>query len=797
MIIKGELTRFLKRPEGDGNGFALASYEAGGSLQPTKIGGPFGPLNELGQWFSAEGYWKPSFYKEKKEMIFQAKSILPALPDTPEGAMKFLTTSFTAARHGIGLDALKKAAGKNGRVLIDAAFRDPSHLVDLSADPAAFKAIIEADWKKITEPIAPLRMMQSARIDDARVARAYSFYQDKLMRVIQENPYDLTMIKDFPFEEADKLGRRLGIDPNDRRRIVAALRTIVTTNGTAGHTSTPVKIAVDSLKTRDIEELSVNGLLEYNDRGKGVVFSMTNGITAHTPAYLDAEMAIARRVTRLILQNDPDPSVDDVTKEILAQSKYAKFDDIQKNAVIRSSKNQVAILTGGPGTGKSTVTEAIAEIAERTSQGPVLLMAPTGKAARRLEETTGRKASTVHRALGAMGSDGKAAYKHNADNPLPAGCFVIVDEASMLDVEVASALFDALPSDGKILLVGDRHQLPSVGAGYVLGDLIAAQSEGGVKVPCSELLNVYRTDKKSKIATYAAEVREGRFDAHSIPSAMAGGVIMYDSDDSTIKNKIVNLVRNAVPKSLKLNPKEVAVLAPQRQGRGGTHELNTALSLALNPNGQEIPDMPAPEKGVPAPRVGDRIMLTVNDYENDVMNGDIGEIVGTFKESISSGRPKTMVKVLFDTGQEVDYPVWKCRDLVLSYAITGHKSQGSQYRCVIMPVSTAHAAMLDRTLVYTEMTRSKEYLIMVGDRGALQSAVENVSSSQRMTSLDGLLGHGLTHALKENASDALAEKPPAPTNSPARPKAPIFRRPLMYRNPVKKEEDTLTTAPKF
>jgi len=801
MKIKGEFTRFLKQPGEDGNGFALASYESGGSLQPTKIGGPFSSGMKSGQWFAAEGYWKSSFYKDKKEMVFQARLVLPALPDTPEGAVRFLSSSFNSERHGVTQETASAYVARYGASILDRAVSDFSVLAELTRDPRKFAEAIENDWKRIIEPLAPLICMEKAGVDESAAAVAYAVYRERLMSVIRTNPYDLSLISDFPFDEADKIGKAAGIAKNDKRRVVAALRSVVRNNGSDGHTSTPVKLAVDSLRTCDIENLSVQGLLELNDRVKGVVFSNTGGIAAHMPQYFDAETAIANKVAKLVSENEADPAADEVIERVLSQAKYAKFDEIQRNAVVTSSRNRIAILTGGPGTGKSTVTEAIAEIAAEISGGPVLLMAPTGKAARRLEETTGRRASTVHRALGASGDGSKAQFRHNASNPLPAGCFVIVDEASMLDVEVASALLDALPPDGRILFVGDRHQLPSVGPGYVLGDLIAAESPTGVKVPCSELLNVYRTDKKSRVAAYAAQVREGTFDARSLPQAMSGGVIMYDTEDRDITDKVVGLVRNAIPKSLKLNPKEVAVLSPQRQGSGGTNELNAALSRALNPSGREIPDMPSSEKGVPVPRVGDRVMLTVNDYENDVMNGDIGEIVDAFRQTTSGGTPKTMVKVRFDTGQEVVYPVWRCRDLVLAYAITGHKSQGSQYRCVIMPLSTEHDRMLDRTLVYTEMTRSKEYLIMVGSRAAMQAAVENTSSSQRMTSLSHLLGHALAHVARRAPTGAPGVRIPAVPGARITPPVPAKKappvRPPSFRPPARPANDDDLPSPRF
>lgn len=782
--IRGAFFRFLSQPgkSQDDIGFAVVRYESSGQLVEAKVSGPFSPMVQENEWIVAEGDWRENVFKGRGEMIFRARSIHPDLPATRVGAGHLFVKTFNLAEHGVSQKAVEAFTARHGDTAALKAEKEPKLLLEMTTDPARFGAAIFRDWARRISGRQSIRFMESAGVSDKAVKAVLRHHRDNAMSVIKANPYSLAPIRGVGFGEADKIGAKLGLPRDDVRRVAAAVADVVSDEDGEGHTYVPFSAMKDGLERNGVDADSMRKLISSGG-GTDIVFDREDGLPVAQKRRLhDCERAISVAVARLFERGRSAGSetVDRVAKSVLSKEKYAHFDSVQRNAVEMASRESVSVLTGGPGTGKSTVTEAIAEIAAATSRGPVILMAPTGKAARRLEETTGRSASTVHRALEANGEPGGARFMRNRSNPLPSGCFVVVDEASMLDVEVAAALLDALPDDGRILFVGDRNQLPSVGPGYVLGDMIAARAPNGARVPCAELLTVYRNRKGSMIAHAAARIREGDFDTSVLDNVMRGGVMMYDLRGSAIVDRVVHLMSTLIPKSLKLDSmKDVAVLCPQRTGSAGTWELNAALSRALNPRGQAIEGLthgPEESRKMPLPRVGDRVMLTRNDYDNDVMNGDVGTLVEAFLDA-SGPRKERKVKVKFDSGQTVDFPLSRCRDLILAYAITGHKSQGSQYPCVIMPVSMEHAGMLDRTLVYTEWTRAKDFLILVGEEEALAFAVGKNSSGLRRTRLRKFIEHTLGQLPADErapvTADDFAAPHPAPRLRPPPPSRPV------------------------
>lgn len=747
--IRGAFFKFLSPPGKSGNdsGLAVVRYESSGQLVEAKVSGPFSPMVQENEWIVAEGEWRENSFRGKGEMIFRARSVHPDLPATKVGAAQLFVKTFTLADHGISSKSVEAFTAKHGDSSALKAEADPRLLLEMSSDPSRHGAAIFRDWARRISGRQSIRLMESAGVADRSVKAILRHHRDNTQSVMNRNPYAFASLPAVGFAEADKIGAKLGVARDDVRRVAAAVVDVVADEDGEGHTYIPFSAMRDGLEKNGVDVEAMRRLISSGG-DTGLVFDREDGAPVAQKKHLhDSERSISVSVAKLVERGRSAQKghIDAVAAEVLGKDKYSQFDSVQRAAVLMAARESVSVLTGGPGTGKSTVTEAIAEIAAATAKGPVILMAPTGKAARRLEETTGRTASTVHKALGATG-EGGARFAVNRSNPLPAGCFVVVDEASMLDVEVAASLLEALPPDGRILFVGDRHQLPSVGPGYVLGDMIAAVAPNGGRVPVAELLTVYRNKKGSMIAHGAAGIREGTFETGALDNVMRGGVMMYDLKASAITDRVVHLMSKLIPKSLKLDAmKDVAVLCPQRTGAGGTWELNAALSRALNPRGQAIDGLvhgPDDNKRMPLPRVGDRVMLTRNDYDNDVMNGDVGTLVEAYLDA-SGPRKEKKVKVRFDSGPTVSFPLSRCRDLILAYAITGHKSQGSQYPCVVMPLSLDHANMLDRTLAYTEWTRAKDFLILVGEEEALAMAVGKTSSSQRRTRLKRFLEHTL------------------------------------------------------
>ncbi|MTH95306.1 AAA family ATPase [Roseibium sp. RKSG952] len=742
--VRATLIRYLKAPtEENANGFAIVRYESSTGMHESKMGGPFHVGIRPGDWFLAKGEWKKNTYRQRDEEIFSAKSLRPTLPQTKRGCLALFQATFNPPEaYGASRDSIIDFIEKHGREAAFLAEKKPDLLFEITSDSTHHRQAIYRAWGQRISARKPFTLMESAGVDPRAMEAIVDRLRDDTMRVLKENPYVLAPVEHVGFKNADLIGNEVGIATGDELRVVAVMSDILREAGSEGHTYVPISSMASGLKDAKVGIADIAPL--FGKTSGGVVFDRykKDAIAQQEPLYV-AEVTIAKRVAELLRKgrSQSKTEIDAVSDKVLTGSGYSHFDDIQMAAVRTSAREAVSILTGGPGTGKSTVTEAIAEIGAATSRGPVILLSPTGKASRRLEETTGRKAMTVHSALEAKeGSLGESTFGRNASNPLPEECFVIVDEASMLDTETAAALLRAIPESGRLLLIGDRHQLPSVGPGYVLGDLIAAKSENGNSVPCSELITVYRQNGQSMIAHGAKEINEGRMPY--LDEKERGGLMFLNHTGHKIVEWSVGVATRIAANRLNLNPRrDVAVLSPQRPGLAGTWQINKEMSKILNPNGV-VPDGVVKnqydDKDMPLPRVGDRIMLTRNDKDNDVVNGDLGWLT-RFVTTANGTRKDVKLEVKFDAGKTVQFPVWRWRDLVPAYSITSHKSQGSQYPMVVMPVTMEHKEMLERTLLYTAWTRAKNYLIIVGEREALEYAVSNVKSANRQTRLKSFL----------------------------------------------------------
>ncbi|MCQ2219342.1 MAG: AAA family ATPase [Paludibacteraceae bacterium] len=387
-----------------------------------------------------------------------------------------------------------------------------------------------------------------------------------------------------------------------------------------------------------------------------------------------------------------------------------KYDEIQADAIRQSVKSKVMVLTGGPGTGKTTTTQGI--ISAFQSQGlKILLAAPTGRAAKRMSEATGMNAKTIHRLLEYNPMDG---YKHNEENPLT-GDVLIVDECSMIDILLMYNLLKAVPLTMRLVLVGDIDQLPSVGAGNVLRDIIDSGS-----VPVIRLTRIFRQAQSSRIVMNAHAINEGRFPDISNGKQTDFFFIKNDNPE-TVAQEIVNLVKNRLPSAYKQPLGNIQVLTPMQRGVIGATNLNLLLQQALNPASPSI------SRGGYTYRTNDRVMQIRNNYQKNVFNGDIGIVRAVDLE-------ERTVSVDFD-GQMVEYEATELDELSLAYATTIHKAQGSEYPIVVMPVMMTHFVMLQRNLVYTGITRAKKICVLIGQTNALAYAVRNLTVSKRNTKL--------------------------------------------------------------
>ncbi|MNU52892.1 ATP-dependent RecD-like DNA helicase [compost metagenome] len=744
--ITATFVKFL----GDKKNFALARYENGPNLDEVKVSGSFNPFIVEGEWFTAEGRWRTSTNPRtgKQEQIFNAdQGIQPALPITRKGVSQLIINTFTKDDHGIDIKRIQAFVEKYGPSGALKAERNPEILLELTENPKLFSERIFRDWARRISNLEATRILEGAKIDPVAVRDILNTHKNATIALLKRNPYEFVTIPSVTFDMVDKLGKQIGIKFDDPRRVRAVLSHLASKEDGDGHTYVPYNDLKKDFTKLEITGAALRPVLADSAHCDVVVREdpKTGEILLQKKSLLNAERRIAKRIAELMARSSTIDRefIDRVTDQVLAQDKYAHIrkDPSQVAAVRRSVREPVAVLTGGPGTGKSTVTEAIAEIVTRIIKGKLHLAAPAGKAARRQEEATKYKykASTVHSLLEAKGKGGNN-FGRNKGRPLDPGCFVVIDESSMLDVETAAALLDALPPDARILFVGDEAQLQSVGAGNFFGDLMRAVASNGNRVPVSRLEKVHRNTSQSMIAHYARQIREGCFSSAKLDGTLRPDVAFMEYPNNGITDKIVALVSRGAKKSLNLDPKkDVAVICPKKSGNAGTWQINAALSQALNPYGKPIPGFVrgVADKGEPIPRVHDRVMLTENDGDNNVSNGDVGTIVAAGPDPHSNNRMAVWVE--FDTGETVAFTLSDAQRLILAYAITGHKSQGSQYPLVVMPMTMDHKNMLDKNLVYTEWTRAQSHLILVGDKEALDYGVTNVTSSQRRTCLQQFL----------------------------------------------------------
>lgn len=745
--IRGIITKILKESD-NGRSFVVIRYETPQGQVTAKMGGWLKELS-VGDSFAAQGDWSESLYRGKKEDVFNAKRVRPDRPRTPDSITDYLRTIFDETRHGITVDAVRKLVSSHGAETLDRIDDDPEILVGISKDPTRFRNAILTEYGRRSSSRRAVSLMDDAGIKEHVISRVLEAYKDATLNVLRENPYEVAQIPEVGFSNADKIGQHLGVPAKDDRRLAAAVENVLKQESEKGSTFAVLHdLLVGLSRTIDVDERDLVDFLRNganNPRSRIMVDLRKGKLVAALRHLLAAENRIASGVARLLKGNGNDPEkVASLAERVL---KDTEFDDTQRRAVVEAATQPIFVLVGGPGTGKTTVMKSVVELCEAVGDNVFWLTAPTGKASKRLKETTERKTQTLHRLLLALKDTktGKSIYRRNADNPLPAGSVVVIDESSMVDVELMAALFDAMPADGRLIIVGDRNQLPSVGPGAVLADMLTAQVGGRFVIPSVELTKNYRTAHNSKIATDAMHIRDGM--VPFVDSRVRGGVVFHEVETRDISAHTRRMVTQVLAKPLKidgtdaparqLDPRtEICVLCPQAPGPGGTWEINRMLSAELNPNGRPLPGVrpgPHDDPRMPIPRVGDRVMLTgENDDKRDITNGDVGTLVDCIEKRRGSTTKPYMV-VEFDTGERVEYPISKWRSLILAYAMTVHKSQGSQYPVVILPMTLAHETMLDRPLLYTGWTRAQNLVMVVGEREALELAVETQRSTSRRT----------------------------------------------------------------
>ena len=695
------------------SGFCVLQVNVRGQREPVPVIGTL-PNVSAGEWIDAQGRWA---IDSKHGQQFKAEVLRTTHPDTAEGIEKYLGSGLIK---GIGPEFAKRLVQNFGKEVFEIIEKQPERLREVSGIGKIRQAKILGAWKENQAVRKIMVFLHSHGCGTSRAFRIYKAYGDEAIEKVQEDPYRLARdIWGIGFKSADQIAASLGIGKQSDLRARAGVSYALQELTNDGHCAFPrdglIKKAVKILEIpADIIEAAIQHELEAR---RLVERPGSNGSPLIYLAALDfAEQRLTENLIALSKGAHLCPRID-LPKAI--QWVEAKIDlklaPAQKDAIRLAVSSKVMVITGGPGVGKTSLVNAILKIF-MAKKLDVVLCAPTGRAAKRLSETSGMEAKTIHRLLEFDPKTG--GFKHDAANPLEGDVFII-DETSMVDLPLANQTVRAIPNHAALILVGDVDQLPSVGPGCVLRDII----DSGV-VPVCRLTEVFRQAAQSAIIANAHRINKGLFP--EFPKAKeakpSSDFYFFEAEEPQAGvETILRLIRESIPQKFGFKPDEIQVLTPMQRGELGARNLNQVMQAALNPSG------PSVQRFGWTFRAGDRVMQTVNNYEKDVFNGDIGRISAL-------DEAEQELTVLFD-GRDVVYDFKELDELTLSYACSIHKSQGSEYSVVVIPIHTQHYMLLQRNLLYTAITRGRKLVVLVGTRKALAMAVKRVDSRRRVTSL--------------------------------------------------------------
>ena len=637
---------------------------------------------------------------------FVAATWEETMPATVYGIEKYLGSGLVK---GIGPRFARAIVQRFGTETIDIIETEIERLYEVPNIGRKRVAKIRESWEKQKDIKNVMLFLQGYGVSTAYAAKIYREYGKESIDKVRENPYRLADdIWGIGFKTADGIAAKMGYEKEDPRRCRSGILYTLGQLSDEGHVYAGeeqlVKTAGQLLEAGETAiRDTLAGMLQVEDL-------ILDKDAIYLPPFYHAECGTSRRLRdlaestgRSLFDGLFDPSS-------LTAETGIEYDEVQLAAIRQAVTSKVMVLTGGPGTGKTTTTQGIIAALKKAGLR-VLLAAPTGRAAKRMSEATGMEAKTIHRLLEYNPQDG---YKRNDENPLE-GDALIVDECSMIDILLMNNLLKAVPVGMRLVFVGDIDQLPSVGAGNVLRDIIDSQ-----RIPVVRLVRIFRQAQKSRIVMNAHTINQGRF-----PDTSNGRdtdfFFMREDDPERAAETIVRLVKERLPRAYRESPDRIQVLTPMQRGVVGAANLNLLLQQALNPSG------PSLNRGGYTYRQGDRVMQQRNNYDKDVFNGDLGYIREVDTE-------ERTLKVDFD-GKWVEYDVTELDELTLAYATTIHKAQGSEYPIVVMPVLMTHFVMLQRNLIYTGITRAKKICVLLGAAKALAYAVRNVSVLKRNTRL--------------------------------------------------------------
>jgi exodeoxyribonuclease V alpha subunit len=662
---------------------------------------------------------------------FQVETYQTVLPATIQGIRRYLGSGLIK---GIGPKMAERIVDHFGQASLEVIEQAPGRLVEVPGLGPKRTAMITAAWAEQRAIKEVMVFLQGVGVSTSLAVRIYKTYRDDAIDVVRREPYRLAAdVWGIGFKTADQLARSLGIPHDSPQRVKAGLLFALSLATEDGHCYLPetelVTRATGLLEVKD--ELAERCLEELVAEEDVVAESLPAVASSGVPEgpgraiwlvpFHRAERALAGGLLRLLearLDRLPWAQAVDwmVALDWLGQMTGVTLAPEQEAAVRLALTERVAVLTGGPGCGKSYSVRAVVTLA-RAKHAKILLAAPTGRAAKRLSELAGLEAATLHRLL-QLRPGGDAAF--DRDHPLDAD-LVVVDEASMLDVLLANKLIKAVPPGAHLLLVGDVDQLPSVGAGEVLRDLLAAE-----RLPRVRLTKVFRQAQHSGVVTNAHRINAGQ---PPMTHGLDDFFLFPEEDGERVADLVVDIVANRLPHRFGLNPRqEVQVLCPMHRGPAGAGVLNERLQAALTPGREGLPER---RFGGRIYRVGDKVMQLRNNYDKGtagVFNGSVGVVTALSLED-------SELRVLLDEDEEVPYGFDELDELTHAYAVSIHRSQGSEYPCVVVPVTTSAWLMLQRNLLYTAVSRAKRIVVLVGSRRALAKAVRTQSAGRRYTAL--------------------------------------------------------------
>ncbi len=720
--LQGQIERITYVNED--NGYTVAKVQVQGQRElVTVIGNIVSPLP--GQVLQMRGEWQnhPQYGPQFKINYCNCKT-----PANASGIQKYLASSLIK---GVGPVMAKRIVKRFGEDTIQILDQSPDKLVEVEGIGYKRIEMIKQAWQEQKEIREVMLFLQAHGVSTTYAVKIFKTYGNDSIQVVQENPYRLaTDIFGIGFVTADQIAEKLGFEKESELRARAGVLYVLNQTSEEGHVYYPYDLLVqkcmDMLDIR--EQIIVDAIDTVVTENRVVIEDIApddDKSNTHRAVFLTgfyyAEQSIANKLNRFINTFKSLRQVDTQKAIKWVQEKYSmQLAAKQVQAVTSALREKILVITGGPGTGKSFLLNAILRIVSVLG-ARVVLTAPTGRAAKRMNESTGYTAKTIHRLL--EFDFQKGSFKKNEQNPLECD-LLVVDEASMVDTVLMHHLLKAVPDEATLIIVGDVYQLPSVGAGNVLKDMI----ESG-KIPVIQLNEIFRQARDSSIVLNAHRINAGEFPNLSAREDKLDDFYFVPQEDpELVLDKIKYLCRERIPKRFGLDPvKDVQILSPMNKGVVGVNYLNQEMQKYLNPQSKEL------SRGGRVFRVADKVMQIKNNYEKEIYNGDIGKIVDIEEQDRE-------VLIEFD-GKRIIYDYSELDELVHAYAVSIHKSQGSDFPAVIIPVLTQHYMMLQRNLIYTAITRGRKLVVLIGTKKALAMAIKNAQTQKRYTYLKERIMH--------------------------------------------------------